>query len=108
MAVTQCTYQEVRYYHPRNVNMELYYHFKAIQLGQHNIKVTQKFELSFRIPTDSRAHCSNQGIQWKLIPEQSPHFGSLWEAAIKSYKFHLKRINGDVKVSFEELTMITT
>ena len=53
-------------------------------------------------------YCSNQGIQWKFIPEQSPHFGGLWEAMVKSFKFHLKRIVGDVKVNFEELTMITT
>ena len=54
------------------------------------------------------AHYSNQGIQWKFIPEQSPHFGGLWEAVVKSFKFHLKRIVGDVKVKFEELKNITT
>ena len=53
-------------------------------------------------------YCSNQGIHWKFIPEQSPHFGGLWEAAVKSFKFHLKRIVGDIKVNFEELTTITT
>ena len=53
-------------------------------------------------------YCSNQGIQWKLIPEQSPRFGGLWEAAVKSFKLHLKLIVEDIKVSFEEFTMITT
>ena len=52
-------------------------------------------------------YCSNQGIQWKFIPEQSPHFGGLWEAAVKSFKFHLEQIVADVKVNFEQLTTIT-
>lgn len=34
--------------------------------------------------------CTSQKIQWKFIPERSPHFGGIWEAAVKSLKFHLK------------------
>ena len=52
-------------------------------------------------------YSSNQGIRWKFIPEQSPHFSGLWEAAVKSFKFHLKTIIGDVKVNLEDLTTIT-
>ena len=32
----------------------------------------------------------SQQIEWNCIPERSPHFGSLWEAAIKSTKYHLR------------------
>ena len=52
--------------------------------------------------------CSSMGIQWKFIPERSPHFGGLWEAAVKSTKNHLRRVVGDVKLTFEELTTILT
>ena len=65
----------------------------------------------FKTPETRKAlsdHCSKQGIQWKFIPEQSPHFGGLWEAAVKSLKFHFRRIVGDVKVTFEEFTTIVT
>ena len=46
--------------------------------------------------TDSSVahYLSSQLIQWTMIPEKSPHFGGLWEAAVKSAKFHLKRIVG--------------
>ena len=49
-------------------------------------------------------HCSNQGIQWRFTPEHAPHFGGLWEAAVKSFKTHLRRIVGEAKLTYEELT----
>ena len=31
-----------------------------------------------------------QRVHWETIPERAPHFGGLWEASVKSAKFHLK------------------
>jgi hypothetical protein len=50
--------------------------------------------------------CSTERIQWQFIPERAPHFGGLWEAAVKSLKIHLKRIVGDIKLTFEELSTV--
>ena len=50
--------------------------------------------------------CVKQKVQWKFTPEHAPHFGGLWEAAVKSFKTHLKKVIGDTKLSFEELTTI--
>lgn len=50
--------------------------------------------------------CSTQGIQWDFIPEHAPHFGGLWESAIKSLKTHLCRIVGNSRLNFEELTTV--
>ena len=56
--------------------------------------------------TTVSAFCSSQHISWKFIPEHAPHFGGLWEAAVKSMKRHVKRIISDVKLTFEEFTTL--
>lgn len=45
----------------------------------------------------------NEGIEWKFIPPSSPHMGGLWEVAVRSCKYHLKRVMGNVLFTFEEL-----
>ena len=52
--------------------------------------------------------CSTQGIQWKFTPELAPNFGGLWEAAVMSFKRHLRKVIGEVKLTFEELNTVTT
>ena len=52
--------------------------------------------------------CSSHNIQWKYIPERSPHFGGIWESAVKSAKTVLKRVVSPVKLTFEEFTTVLT
>lgn len=46
---------------------------------------------------------SNEGIQFNFIPAYAPHFGGLWEAGVKSTKFHLVRVLGHCNLTYEEL-----
>jgi len=46
---------------------------------------------------------ATEGCEWKLIPPHGPHFRGLWEAALKSMKYHLRRTLRSQVASYEEL-----
>ncbi|GFX45987.1 integrase catalytic domain-containing protein [Trichonephila clavipes] len=50
---------------------------------------------------------SKKQIKWNFNPPSAPHFGGLWEAGVKSLKYHLKRVIGNSNLSHEEfLTLV--
>ena len=70
-------------------NAELRHHLKELQKDS----AVQNF-------------AANYNIIWKFNSPSAPHMGGLWEAAIGSAKFHLKRTIGIQRLTFEELTTI--
>ncbi|XP_012524163.1 uncharacterized protein LOC105829678 [Monomorium pharaonis] len=51
---------------------------------------------------------AKDGTEWRFNPPSAPHFGGKWEAAVKSMKFHLKRVIGDTLLTYEEMTTLLT
>lgn len=47
-------------------------------------------------------------VKWHFIPSHAPHFGGLWEAGVRSLKYHLKRIVGNARMGFEEFSTLIT
>ncbi|XP_031333913.1 uncharacterized protein LOC116163925 [Photinus pyralis] len=51
---------------------------------------------------------ANESINWHFIPPRSPHFGGLWEAGVKSMKYHLRRILGETLLIHEQFYTVLT
>uniref|UniRef100_A0A023F0J1 Putative bel12 ag transposon polyprotein n=1 Tax=Triatoma infestans TaxID=30076 RepID=A0A023F0J1_TRIIF len=72
-----------------NKFLELRKLFKSVEL---------KNELSYFLTENE--------ISWQFIPPYSPNFGGLWEAGIKSTKYHLRRVLKSHAPTFEELNTL--
>lgn len=57
-------------------------------------------------PQEAAKTTAHQSIQWHFIPPAAPHFGGLWEAGVKSTKYHLRRVVGNGTCTYEELLTI--
>ncbi|XP_076686078.1 uncharacterized protein LOC143378149, partial [Andrena cerasifolii] len=53
-----------------------------------------------------QAHLLGDGITWRFNPPAAPHFGGIWEAAVKATKHHLRRVVGDQHLTYEEMTTL--
>ncbi|GFX56085.1 integrase catalytic domain-containing protein [Trichonephila clavipes] len=49
---------------------------------------------------------TEEGIEWNFIPPRAPHMGGLWEAGIKSVKYHLKRALGRSRLTYEDFETV--
>jgi hypothetical protein len=45
-------------------------------------------------------------ISWQFSPPRGSHFGGLWEAGVKSAKYHLNRVIGSACFTVEELSTV--
>lgn len=46
------------------------------------------------------------GFEWKFIPPSAPQMRGLWEAGVKSFKLHFKKVAGNHKFNFEEFSTL--
>lgn len=51
-------------------------------------------------------YIEEKGVKWSFIPPYAPHFGGLWEAAVKSFKYHFLRVVGSTTLTFEEMSTL--
>jgi len=66
------------------------------------------FELQVRRRKEIANGVGNKGIRWHFNPPAAPHFGGIWEAAVKSVKHHLRRVIGETTLTYEERATFLT
>ena len=52
-------------------------------------------------------YCTAQNIKWSHTPARSPHFGGLWEAAVKLMQLLLTKVIGPNNLFIDELSSLT-
>lgn len=62
---------------------------------------------STEFKTEVFSFSNNNSIEFHFIPPSSPHFGGLWEAGVKSYKHHYKRVASKALLTFEEFNTLS-
>ncbi|XP_011171896.1 uncharacterized protein LOC105204504 [Solenopsis invicta] len=65
-------------------------------------ELTASYQTTTRDP-NFQNYIACEGAKWHFLPPSAPHFGGLWEAAVKSIKYHIKRSIGSHTLTFEEL-----
>lgn len=71
-------------------------------------QLTELSDSIYSITAANEIHkeCSSRGITFHFIPPRAPHFGGLWEAAVKSAKNLLLRSVATASLTYEELDTV--
>ncbi|XP_076549055.1 uncharacterized protein LOC143306155 [Osmia lignaria lignaria] len=69
-------------------------------------ELTRMFTSASVFYKETAAVLAKDGTTWHFIPPYAPHFGGLWEAGVKSVKHHLRRVIGNSKLTFEEMSTL--
>jgi hypothetical protein len=78
-------------------------------LGAKNeLDALQEILNSPKFQSEVSVYAMGNGIEFRFNPPLGPHHGGLFEAAVKSAKFHLRRIVGDRHLSLEEFGTLLT
>ena len=97
----------IRFVSRRNMPLNIYSDNGPNLVGAKN-KLDQLYKLLEDKNTQNaiQAYLFSQRCTWHTIPQRAPHFGGLWEAAVKAAKYHLKRVLGRQFLTYDELETV--
>ncbi|GFS54320.1 integrase catalytic domain-containing protein [Trichonephila clavipes] len=73
-----------------------------------NVELKRLYKLVINPDPELAGFLVDENINWKFLPPRAPNFGGLWEAGVKSFKFHFKREAGNFRFTYEEFLTIMT
>ncbi|XP_035233500.1 uncharacterized protein LOC118205321, partial [Stegodyphus dumicola] len=72
-------------------------------VGAHReLKAILKSLFKDKCKEEIKGYLATEGINLHFNPPSTPHFGGLWEASVKSLKYHLKRVVGKTILTYKE------
>ncbi|GFW18653.1 integrase catalytic domain-containing protein [Trichonephila clavipes] len=85
--------------HNLTVQIIAHFHRKNLHTGASSL-------LHYDSDDNLAGFLSADGIEWKFIQPRVPSFGGLWEASVKSMKYHLKRGVSGSNLTYEEFLTV--
>ncbi|GFT55238.1 integrase catalytic domain-containing protein [Trichonephila clavipes] len=73
-----------------------------------NAELKRLYKLVINPDPELAGFLVDENINWKFLPPRAPNFGGLWEAGVKSFKFHFKREAGNSRFTYKEFLTIMT
>ncbi|XP_014206654.1 uncharacterized protein LOC106638119 [Copidosoma floridanum] len=70
------------------------YSDNATTFKRSSVELTRMFSETSKFNKTVAGQLVTRGTTWKFIPPRAPHYGGLWEAAVRSFKYHFKRVIG--------------
>ena len=70
------------------------------------LRELQQMILSQQRNTIIAESLAQDGIEWIYIPPLAPHWGGIWESAVRSEKLHLKRVVQNTELTFDPMNTL--
>ncbi|XP_050315300.1 uncharacterized protein LOC126749647 [Anthonomus grandis grandis] len=93
-----------RFFSRRGISANIYSDHGSNFVGAKN----EISKFLFKNQNALKSEFSQENIQFHFIPPHSPHFGGIWEAGVKSSKYHIKRVLNQTPLTFEEFSTVLT
>ncbi|XP_063533695.1 uncharacterized protein LOC134743993 [Cydia strobilella] len=90
--------EPIKYDRPKNIVTDL----EVAKGASRELKLLLQAENKNMLSEIAEA-LATEGTTWHFVPPHAPNFGGLWEAGIKSAKYHLKRVIGESTLTYEEM-----